>query len=201
MSKRLSKAQIRRMSIEQLQQILRDDLFASEEDEMDSNTIAFITKTLARKSEEEQPDCFPDVDEQWESFNKNYRPTSEEASSLYAVITYEDESDKNIKEEDAKTGKFSAKKSKRRIRVMASAAADFSSCLPGELQRMPRGITFGRDLRRGQRRPSVFFPGRLQNLRQRWLFLKSLYLWRRKWKITEFRLQCFQAISPRDMKS
>lgn len=71
------------MSTEVLMDILRRDSELPEGEESDSEAIIYIMEVVAKRNKEQQSSAFSDVDDAWESFNKNYLPSTEDSGSLY----------------------------------------------------------------------------------------------------------------------
>ncbi len=72
-----------RMSIEELEEILRQDAVFGDSNETNLNELVYIMSLIADKNRVENPDANIDIEEAKKSFDENYRPIAERGESLF----------------------------------------------------------------------------------------------------------------------
>ena len=72
-----------RMSVEELEEILRQDAVFGDSNETSLNELVYIMSLIADKNRIENPDANIDIEEAKKSFDENYRPIAERGESLF----------------------------------------------------------------------------------------------------------------------
>ena len=72
-----------RMSVEELEEILRQDAVFGDSNETSLNELVYIMSLIADKNRVEDPDANIDIEEAKKSFDENYRPIAERGESLF----------------------------------------------------------------------------------------------------------------------
>ena len=81
------------MSTDTLEEILRLDAQLPEGETPDPDAILYIMEVLAQRERENESEHTPDVEAAWRSFNQNYRPYTEDTTSLYEDLDLNSEID------------------------------------------------------------------------------------------------------------
>lgn len=81
------------MSTDTLEEILRLDAQLPEGETPDPDAILYIMEVLAQRERENKSEHTPDVEAAWRSFNRHYRPYTEDAASLYEDADINSETD------------------------------------------------------------------------------------------------------------